>query len=390
MKRYLLKIPVIIVFIAVFLLAREEISEKFDFDKHKYIINLVKEKIPAASSIEQVNYPTTWSKIFDKDENQVGNFILSSPFCDEIIGYAGNVPVMIIADMEEKILGLGILKNRETPSWMSGLDNIKFFDSWNGKNVEEIIDQQVDAVSGATYTSRAMINIIKKRMSILTGMKEYVSGGKNSTEIRFLDHNVSIVLYLLLLISIIAIFVKKLNKYKYIIQILSIIFFGIISGQSISMYLLESLSIQGLSIFTTYVTLLMLSLAVIIPLFFNRHLHCHYICPFGNIQTLLGKLPIKKIKLSGKVIKTLRKIRLLTFVSIVIIVSTTLKINLSKIEPFTIFVFSSATMTTIIASAVIFVTSLFIKKPWCLYLCPTGQFFDLLKDGIPFRKGSTS
>ncbi|MDA3839066.1 MAG: 4Fe-4S binding protein [Candidatus Delongbacteria bacterium] len=390
MKKYLLKIPVIIAFIVVFLLAKEEVSEKFDFEANKNLINLVKEKIPAASSIEQVNYPTTWSKIFDQDENQVGNFILSSPFCDEIRGYAGNVPFIIIADEETKILGLGLLNNRETPAWITGLQNVKFFESWNGKKIEEIKDHKVDTVSGATFTSRAVIKMIDKRMSILTGQTEYISGEKKSTKIVFLDHNISIVLYLILLLSIIAIFVKKLNKYKYIIQILSIIFFGIISGQSISMYLLESLSIQGLSIFTTYVTLFMLGFAVLIPLVFNRHLHCHYICPFGNIQTLLGKLPIKKIKLSGKVIKTLRKIRLLTFVSIVIIVSTTLKINLSKIEPFTIFVFSSATMTTIIASAVIFVTSLFIKKPWCLYLCPTGQFFDLLKDGIPFRKGSTS
>ena len=390
MKRYLLKIPVIIAFIAVFLLAREEISEKFDFGSHKYLIDLVKEKIPAADSLEQANYQKSWSKIYDNSGKQVGNFLLSSPFCDEIKGYGGNVPVIIIADMDETIVGLGLMKNRETPSWISGLNNVKFFDSWDGKKIEEIKDHKVDVITGATYTTRAVIDMIKKRISIFSGQTEYVSGEKKNTEIRFLEHNVSIVLYLILLLSIVAIFVKKLNKYKYILQFLSIIFFGVITGNSISMYFLESFSIYGISIFTTYISLTMLGLAILIPLVFNRHLHCHYICPFGNVQTLLGKLPIKKIKLSGKIIKTLRRIRLLIFVSIIIIVSTTLKINLSEIEPFTIFLFSSATLTTIIASAAIFVTSLFIKTPWCLYLCPTGQFFDLLKDGIPFRKGSTS
>ncbi|NOR46402.1 MAG: 4Fe-4S binding protein [Candidatus Delongbacteria bacterium] len=385
MKRYLLKIPVIIAFIAVFLLAREEISENFDIGSHKYLIELVKEKIPAADSLEQANYKTKWSKIYDNSGKQVGNFLLSSPFCDEIKGYAGNVPVIIIADMEEAILGLGLMKNRETPSWISGLNNVKFFDSWNGKKIEEIKDHKVDTITGATYTTRAVMKIIEKRISIFTGLTEYVSGAKKSTKISFLDHKVSIVLYIILLLSIIAIFVKKLNKYKYILQILSIIFFGIITGHSISMYFLESFSIYGISIFTTYISLSMLALAIVIPLIFNRHLHCHYICPFGNIQTLLGKLPIKKIKLSGKIIKTLRRIRLLIFVSLIIVISTTLKINLSEIEPFTIFLFSSATLTTIIASAVIFVTSLFIKNPWCLYLCPTGQFFDLLKDGVKIK-----
>ena len=156
------------------------------------------------------------------------------------------------------------------------------------------------------------------------------------------------------------------------------------------MYLLESISIYGLSFITNFVTLSMLGLGIIIPLFFNKHLHCHYICPFGNVQTFLGKLPIKKIKLTANVIKTLRRIRLLIFVSIIIAVSTNFKINLSEIEPFSIFIFSTATTTTIIGIIIILITSLFIKKPWCLYLCPTGQFFDLLKDGIPFRKGSKS
>ena len=385
MKKYLLKIPVVIAFVSVFLLAREEISEKFDFGSHKYLIDLVKEKIPTADSLEQANYPTKWSKIYDNSENQVGNFLLSSPFCDEIKGYAGNVPVMIIADLDETILGLGLMTNRETPSWISGLNNVKFFDSWNGKKVEELKGHKVDIITGATYTTRAVMKIIKKRVSIFTGLTEYISGEKQSTKISFLDHKVSIALYLILLLSIIAVFVKKLNKYKYILQFLSIIFFGVISGNFISMYFLESFSIYGISIFTTYITLSMLALSIVIPLIFNRHLYCHYICPLGNTQDLLGKLPIKKIKLSGKIIKTLRRIRLLIFVSLLIVISTTLKINLAEIEPFTIFLFSSATITVIIGTSVIVITSLFIKKPWCLYLCPTGQFFDLLKDGVKVK-----
>ncbi|MBN2790322.1 MAG: 4Fe-4S binding protein [Candidatus Delongbacteria bacterium] len=385
MKKYLLKIPVIIAFIIVFILAREEVSEKFDFEANKNLIDLVKEKIPAASSIEKANYPTKWSKILDKDGSQIGNFILSSPFCDEIRGYGGNIPVAIIADTDENILGLGLLNNRETPAWISGLQNVKFFDSWNGKNIEELKDHKVDVISGATITTRSVIKMIDKRISIFTGQTEYISG-VNKNEISFLDHNVSIVLYLILILSITAIFVNKLNKYKFIIQILSIIFFGIISGNFISMYFLESLSIHGLSIFTTYITLFLLAVSVLIPLVFNKHLYCRYICPFGNTQALLGKLPIKKIKLNGKIIKLLRTIRLLIFISIIIIVSTTLKINLSEVEPFTIFLFSSATMTVMIGSGVIFIVSLFVKKPWCLYLCPTGQFFDLLKDGVKIKK----
>jgi len=380
LKNYLYKIPVILAFAAMFMTAKQDLREDFDFRSNN-VLKLIQDKIPAAARIEESNFLTKWSKIYDAERKQTGKYILTTPYCDDVKGYAGSVPLIIIADNNEKILGLGVLPNRETPAWIDGLENIKFFDSWNGKNHEEIISTQVDAVTGATFTSRAVKETLKKRSEIFAGRTAYKKAKENS-QLTFIDTKTSVVLYIILFLSLVALFVKKLNKYRILIQSMSIIFFGIISGQFLSIYFLENISINGLSILTSYTSIILLAMSVLIPLIFNKHHYCHYICPFGGVQTVLAKLAVKKITVKPEIVRILRYIRLLIFISVLIVVSSSITMNLSLIEPFTVFIFSSASSIVIIGSAVIFISSVFIKNPWCLYLCPTGQFFDLLKDGI--------
>jgi NosR/NirI family transcriptional regulator, nitrous oxide reductase regulator len=380
MKKILSKIFVVAVFVAVYFAIRPVPQEELGFEEDD-ILRAVKEVIPGAVRIDDKNYVSGWSVVYGSDELEAGRFLLTSPYCDDIIGYAGPLKAVLISGTDEKILGVKLLSHRETPSWISGLERIKFFGSWNGKSIREAAQTKLDAVSGATYTSKAVDEIIRKRARIFSGEILHKKKGGLS-DLRWFDNKVSSVLYFILLISIIALFIKKLNRFRIHIQIMSIIFFGIISGKFISIYLFESISIQGISVITSYTTAFLLTFSVLVPLFLNKHFYCYYICPFGGVQTLLGRLPVKKINFGSGTIRTLRAIRMLIFVSILVVVSSSLKLDMSLVEPFTIFIFSSAATVTVISSAIIFTASIFIKNPWCVYLCPTGQFFDLLKDGI--------
>ncbi len=384
MKRYFLKIPVIILLAAVIFFIKREPKEEFDFETND-LIPYIQKIIPATASVEEANYINKWSLIFDSKGVAVGKFILTTPYCDNFTGYAGPLPLIIAADSDEKILGLELLPNNETPSWIEGLKNIKFFNSWNGKSLVEVANLQIDAVTGATFTTVAVRDIVKKRSGIFTGSFKYEKE-KQKFLVKWMEDAYSPVLYFILLASLTAIFIRKLNKYRTYLQISSIIFFGLISGKFISIYFLENISINGLAIFTSFVTVFLIGFSVIVPLIFNKHFYCYYICPFGGVQTLLGKIPVKKFRLNSRTIKLLRAVRLIVFISILITIAAGLKLDLTQIEPFTVFIFSSASMTVIIGSTVIFIASIFVKNPWCVYFCPTGQFFDLLKDGIKVKK----
>ncbi len=382
--RYLLKLPVIAVFVLVFILSKGEIKEDFDFGRYD-LAEKFKRIIPEAASVEEKNYLNSWSKIYDGKGNVAGKFILTSPFSDDIIGYGGNLSLAVLADENEKITGILVVNHRETPAWISGLENIGYFNSWKGKTLEELEEMEIDAVSGATYTSEAVGKIISKRVGIFTGKTAYAKSTPK-TEISLLKSPYEAVLYFILFISLLGIFIKKINKFRIFIQLLSIIFFGVISGKFISIYFLESLSLNGISFLTSLTTIVLLILSVLVPLFFNRHYYCYYICPFGGVQTILAKIQVKKVIPSAKIIIFFRRLRLLIFISLLIAVSASIRIDLTIIEPFSIFIFSTASIITVTGSIIIFIASVFIKNPWCVYLCPTGQFFDLLKDGIPFMR----
>jgi len=378
------KLFVLMIFASVYFLVREEPKAYFDFDSYD-LSGSFRKIIPEAESVEKKNYLSSWSKIYDSKGKLTGKFILSSPFCDDIKGYGGGFKIALLANTEEKVIGIVLLQHRETLSWISGLENIGFFNSWNGKTITELTDHEVDAVTGATYTSRAVRNIISKRAAVFTGAREFIPAN-DKIEISLAESIYDVVLYFILFLSVITIFVKKLNKFRIYLQLSSIIFFGIISGKFISIYFLENLAVNGISIFTSWITITLFVLSVIIPLVLSKHFYCHYICPFGAVQTVLGKIPVKKVRIPVPVINSLRYLRLIIFFALLAAMIFSAGIDMTAVEPFTIFIFSSASIITITGSIIIFIISVFIKTPWCTYFCPTGQFFDLLKNGLHKNK----
>lgn len=76
-----------------------------------------------------------------------------------IRGYSGCVPVKIYVTAG-KIDSVVPLQNSETPRFFSrAAECLK--DSWNGLTLQEAIDADVDAVSGATKSSNALIENVR-------------------------------------------------------------------------------------------------------------------------------------------------------------------------------------------------------------------------------------
>ncbi|MDE5968436.1 MAG: FMN-binding protein, partial [Muribaculaceae bacterium] len=81
-------------------------------------------------------------------------------------GYAGPVDLDIsLAD--NKITEIKALENTETPSFFKRASEL--LTSWNGKTPEEALEMKVDAISGATYSSAAIID------NVNVGLKYYLS-----------------------------------------------------------------------------------------------------------------------------------------------------------------------------------------------------------------------
>lgn len=78
----------------------------------------------------------------------------------EVIGYAGTTPVEITVT-NGRIEKIEALPNAETPGFFQRVKDSGIFTALNGKTVEEASKVQLDAVSGATFSSKAVIENIR-------------------------------------------------------------------------------------------------------------------------------------------------------------------------------------------------------------------------------------
>ena len=74
-------------------------------------------------------------------------------------GYNGNTPLKIYIQ-KDKVVKIEALKNHETPKYFA-LVKKALLEKWNGKKVKDAKALKVDAVTGATYSSEAVIENVK-------------------------------------------------------------------------------------------------------------------------------------------------------------------------------------------------------------------------------------
>lgn len=120
---------------------------------------------PKATYVELTKTATYAVK--DEKGKEIGNVLLSSPYSDEIMGFNGPTPLQIALDAEGKIIEVRVLANDETPNFLNRVIKAGFLDSWDGLTVEEALHKELDAVSGATYSSNAIQNSLKARLEAI-------------------------------------------------------------------------------------------------------------------------------------------------------------------------------------------------------------------------------
>lgn len=77
----------------------------------------------------------------------------------DVQGFLGATPLKIYIQ-KNKVVKIEALKNQETPKYFVKVKK-NLLDKWNGKKVKEAKSMKVDAVTGATYSSNAVIENVK-------------------------------------------------------------------------------------------------------------------------------------------------------------------------------------------------------------------------------------
>ena len=94
---------------------------------------------------------------FTKDNDAV--WTLKNPYGQKIRGFVGPTPLFLAVDQQQKIVGLALAPNEETPEYLPLMKPL--LKVWNGKTLKEAQTFTPDAITGATFTSKAIIENVK-------------------------------------------------------------------------------------------------------------------------------------------------------------------------------------------------------------------------------------
>lgn len=107
---------------------------------------------------------TAFYEVKDAKGHKLGTVLFSSPYSDGVKGFNGPTPLLIALDAEGRIKTVALLENEETPRFVQRVEKGGLYDAWVGLTVDEALNKDVDAVSGATYTSNGVKNSLKARL----------------------------------------------------------------------------------------------------------------------------------------------------------------------------------------------------------------------------------
>lgn len=308
-----------------------------------------------------------------------GTFVVNTRvLAKDVQGYGGPVPLKIHIDKDGRLTAIEAEPNAESPSFFDHAKEL--FSRWQGKTIDEAMAEDVDAVSGATFSSKAIIRNVQRG---LTYAKQHglADGGKGAQK-ESAERTVAtgwtlgsiVALIAVLLGAVVPLFTN--NRRLHLVQlVVNVVVLGLWTGTFVSYTLFLRLFAGGVSlsaIGTLAAPLLMLIVALLYPLAGRSGHYCAHVCPFGSAQELAGKLSRRKLRITPRVLHVLTALRNLLWGVLMALLLTGTCSAWIDYELFTAFIYSSASVWVIVLAVLFLVLSVWVPRPYCRFVCPTG------------------
>ena len=302
----------------------------------------------------------------------------------DVQGYGGSVPLKIHIK-DGRVAAVEAEPNAESPDFFNRAKEL--LNHWQGKSVDEAMAEEVDAVSGATFSSKAIIANMQRGLAYAKQHGQWgedgsvgalgtsappivgSSVGAHGTSIPSI-----VALIAVLLGAVVPLFYN--NRRLHLVQLaVNVVVLGLWTGTFVSYTLFLRIFAGGVSLSTIgalAAPLLMLIVALIYPLTGRSGHYCANICPFGSAQELAGKLSRRKLRITPRILKLLSVLRNLLWGVLMALLLTGTCTAWIDYELFTAFLYSSASVWVIVLAALFLVLSVWVPRPYCRFVCPTG------------------
>lgn len=340
--------------------------------------------LPAGKVHLEVRDSASW-RVRNAEGKALGTIVYSAPYAKDATGFAGPTPLYIYVDAQGIVAGFAAAENAETASFFARAFD-ETTDKWKGQDVRTARAMKVDAVSGATYSSRSVIANVQGTLAAFQA-----SQVKRSEAPAIGWPRTFAVLFVLLTGVCICTLFRGHRKLRYLQLILNVIVLGFWCGQFLSLSLLRGWIAHGVPFVSALPTLLVLLVAILLPLCKHKRHYCSWVCPYGSIQELAASLPfMPKVHVSAGVYRVMRRVRMFAFAALMLVLWTGAGGFILDYEPFTAFLFKTATPAVIALATTFVIAGCFVPRLWCRSLCPMGVLLDLSEDNTAPTENNTA
>lgn len=339
----------------------------------------LKTAMPAAQVFsEKMGSPPCYRAYISPQQEPIGLCFTTKDVVPRIVGYAGPIKLMVGLDTSGVLTGVAILEHNETPSYVERMYEPWFTEQFKGKNVSDAFElgKDIDGITRATVTVEAIASSVReggrKAAEDVLGLE--VPGAPAARALSWME--------MLLLGGILGVgtigFLTSKRVLRYLTLIIAAAVLGILYGNFLSaVNLANSLLLRFPPLRSSLSWWVLVGVTGLTTVLFGR-VYCGWLCPFGAVEELLGRLRRPKIALSRSSDTKARQLKYWILWLVLIFSLLLASARLTSYEPFaTLFNLRGGLVNWGLLGAVL-LGALLIFRFWCRYFCPVGAILALV------------
>lgn len=344
--------------------------------------------LPDAVLFEKRPDPLDHFSGLDGKGHNIGVVVSTDNLSPAVQGYLGQVGCAVGLTPDGRITSVSPFRHKETPYYMEIVAGSGLLEQMAGIDMTAPFPD-LDAVSGATITSRAIIDDVRHAASEASRQLYAIEVPQPaSSSASLIIYWKEILLAATLFFAMAAGLMRDNWFRRYGIGMLTLFVVGVLLNTPLTLSALSRI-FQGNLPGTGNPALWLILLFIVISSPLQGRSYCRDVCPFGTCQKLLYSISPFQVRVTPGVNSWLPALRR-TFTAVLIVIGVWGGLGgFMEVEPF--FYLFSFDLTPILWIVVIFVLSVstFWRRFWCNTMCPTGTILSLLCRILRPRKGSS-
>lgn len=320
-----------------------------------------------------------YREAFDAKGGQLALVYLSSDICPEIRGFGGHVP-LLAAVRPGRLVAVKLLAGWETPSYVTRIYDDAYLAAFRDRPASDpfTVGEDVDAITGATVTNKAICDEVRAVLATTVGRDG--AGKERGT------FPVSAVVLAAAFVTAAVSYLLRQRWLRFALLVVSIGYFGFyMKGLMLSSADVVKVLFFGGDLFDSSAAWLVLAGGVVVTSVLFGRLFCGYLCPFGALHELCGRLTRGRFELSGKLARRLRYVKYVVLFAAPALFLATGRVSAAAVEPFGTLFSHSGRGPQWLFLLFVLVAGFFVMRFFCRFLCPAGAAMAILSLPRIFR-----